>query len=117
MIGSDSNAGVATHDRGASAQFVGGFEGLLEFQTMMAEAMLSGFVSQLRLLNSIMMGPSMAWLGSGGLQPQIPQAPAAAVPAAEPVALAVATATNVMGPEVLPARRKARKAKADKRAI
>jgi hypothetical protein len=118
VIGSDSNAGAAARDRGAPAQFVGDFEGLLEFQSKMAEVMLKGFASQLKLMHSLMMGPSMAWLGAGGLHPQIQQvAAAAAVPAIEAVELVVATASNVMGPEVLPARRKARKAKAEKRAI
>jgi hypothetical protein len=117
VIGSNSNAGAASRERGASPQF-GGFESLLEFQTMMTEAMLKGFVSQLRLMHSLMTGPSMTWLGASGMQPQIQQAVAAATaPAIEAVELAVATATNVMGPEVLPARRKARKAKAEKRAI
>ena len=117
MIGLDFNAGVAS--RGVSAQFVGGFESLLDFQTKMTEAMLRGYVSQLRLMHSLMMGPSMAWLNAGTLRPQLPPAPPpapAAIAAPEPVAVAVATATNVMGPEVLPARRKARKAKAEKRA-
>ena len=110
MIASNSNAPVAARPTGPGGPLViNPFDEFIGFQAGLAEAVLDGFIAQFKLLSTMMMTFPLSWLTADAG----PRAAAAPLPGA-PAPLDFSATSNVTGPEVLPARRKARKAKTEK---
>jgi hypothetical protein len=104
VIASNSNAPVAARPTGPGGPLVvNPLDEFIGFQAGLAEAVLDGLVTQLKLISAVMMSFPLSWL----IADAVPQPVAAAPPD-------FSAASNVTGPEVLPARRKARKAKSEK---
>lgn len=110
MIASNSNAPVAARPTGPGGPLViNPFDEFIGFQAGLAEAVLDGLVTQLKLISAVMMTFPLSWL----IADAVPREAAGPQPVA-PAPPDFSAASNVTGPEVLPARRKARKAKGEK---
>ncbi len=110
MIGLDSDVHAATCARGTGAPLItSGFDDFAVLQTMFAAAMLETFFKQLKLINTIMTTLPLAWPPADADRRHVPNLKAVI---SELPTIDFTSASNVMGPEVLPARRKARQNKA-----
>jgi len=113
VIGSDSNARALPRSNVTAGQLANNnLEYCFGFQVGLAAAVIESFVTQLKLLSTMMMSFPFTWF-TGEMRIEHMQ-PAEQPAAPQPVTVDLSSVPNVAGPEVLPARRKARKAKADK---
>lgn len=110
MIASNSNAPVPARRAAPDGPLaIRPFDEFIGFQASLTEAVLDGFIAQFNLLSTMMISFPLSWL-TGDARPREAATPQPVVPAPTDFS----AASNVTGPEVLPARRKARKAKAEK---
>jgi hypothetical protein len=110
VIGLDSDVQAATCARGTGTPLrTSGFDDFAVLQTLFAAAMLETFFKQLKLINTIMTTLPLAWPPADTDRGHMPDMKAVT---SKPPAIDFTSALNVMGPEVLPARRKARQNKA-----
>ncbi|MGO9008276.1 MAG: hypothetical protein ACLQIQ_18640 [Beijerinckiaceae bacterium] len=86
-----------------------GLDDFAVLQATFAAAMFETFFKQLKLINTIMTTLPLAWSPADTDRERAPDMKAGT---SERPAIDPASTSNVMGPEVLPARRKARKNKA-----
>ena len=110
MIGLDSDAHAATCARGAGTPLsASGLDGFAVLQAAFAAALFETFCNQLKLINTMMTTLPLAWSPADADPERAPDTKAGISTA---LAIDCAASSNVMGPEVLPARRKAKKNKA-----
>jgi hypothetical protein len=110
VIGLDSNVHAATSARGTGAPLItSGFDDFAVLQATFAAAMLETFFKQLKLINTIMTTLPLAWPPADADREHVRDLKAVTF---ELPTIDFTSASNVMGPEVLPARRKARQNKA-----